>query len=265
MLCVPTTDSGHSDSSDGEPGCGIGRSSPVLIDDEVSLLRSVLSECVPSDHYCVTCVRDLSPAEVMARLGVADQDPYPRCTPEEAVERFDLDVPAVRVHHEGDWVFVLEVNSQLGVTFKPQMLARLSEGSEAVSAQQLLDSTAKVAHARQGELLATYIDWHFEPPSGKDPSRLNRALTQVGFFREENEDSDEWEASKMILVAVEREFGLTVSPEVVNGPLPTAVLPYVKAPAPPREPLQRKPSADGSVVPKLQAEQARNDDHEDGR
>ncbi|GAB2845043.1 hypothetical protein GCM10027176_56060 [Actinoallomurus bryophytorum] len=42
--------------------------------------------------------------------------------------------------------------------------------------QKLLDSTAKATHARDGEILATYIDWDFAPAKGVNPGRLNWAL-----------------------------------------------------------------------------------------
>jgi hypothetical protein len=228
-------------------------------------MRSALFECVPWDHYCVTCVRALSQDEILARLGVADQDPFPRYTPGDAASHFHLDVPVVQVHHKGGWTFLFEVNSHLGSTFEPQMLARLSEGTEAVSAHNILDGTAMAAHARDGQLLARYTDWHFEPPSGTDPTRLSRTLVNVGFFRDEDIDYDEWNPAEMVLVALEREFDLTVSPSIVNGPLLTVVLPHTTAPAPPRQPLQRKPSTSGSVTPKRQADQARSGERTDGR
>ncbi|MEE1942830.1 hypothetical protein V1L54_26045 [Streptomyces sp. TRM 70361] len=58
----------------------------------------------------------------------------------------------------------------------------------------------------------------FEPAKGADPARLNSALAAVGFFREENEESDEWSASETALLALEREFGLVLPPEISRGP-----------------------------------------------
>lgn len=190
----------------------------------MGVLESALFECLAHDEYCVTCVRGISPAEVLSRLGVSEGSP-PEYTPDEAVQHFGIDVPAVRIHSEGGWIFLLEVYSDIGKTFQPQLLTRLSGGTEAISAYKIMDGTAMAAHARDGELLATYVDWEFEPPKGPDPSRLYRALTGVGFFQEENEESDEWLPSKMVLLALEREFDLTVSPDVVNGPLPAVGLP----------------------------------------
>lgn len=71
----------------------------------------------------------------------------------------------------------------------------------------------------------------------------------------------------MVLVALEHEFGLTVSPDVANGPLPTVVLPHTKTPQPYRQPLQRRPTSEGCVPPaKAQIErQANRDDDSDAR
>jgi uncharacterized protein DUF6461 len=206
-------------------------------------LRSKLFGCVADDQYCVTCVRGLSLGEVLARLGLADQEEHPRYTSLEAARHFGYDVPILRIHDDADWTILLEVNPHFGKTLQPQTLARLSGGTEAVSAQKMLDSTAKAAHALDGELLATYIDWDFVPAKGADPSRLNRALTNAGFFQEENEDSDEWRPPEMVLLALEREFGISVSPHIANGPLPTVAIPHRKAQEAERKSLRRKPNS----------------------
>lgn len=206
-------------------------------------MRSKLYRCSADDHYCVTCVHGLPVDEVLARLGIPDQGPHPRYTSLEAARHFGYDVPVLRVYADGDWTILFEVDSQLGETFQPQTLTRLSAGAEAVSAQKLLDSTAKAAHARDGEILATYVDWHFTRAEGANPSRLNRALSRVGFFRDEAEDFDDWNPAEMVLVALEREFGISVSPDVANGPLPTVLVPGRSAPEPGPQILQRKPDS----------------------
>jgi hypothetical protein len=81
--------------------------------------------CVTPDQYCLTCVRGLSQAEVLSRLAVTDREPYPRCTGDEAVERFGIEVPAVRVCRSGDWTFLLDVDPH-GRTFRPPVLTRPS-------------------------------------------------------------------------------------------------------------------------------------------
>ncbi|MFD3823229.1 hypothetical protein [Streptomyces sp. NPDC058625] len=61
--------------------------------------------------------------------------------------------------------------------------------TEAVAIWALLDSTTRIAHVRSGKLLASYDARHFQPPEGAEPSFLNRALTDAGFFLEENGES----------------------------------------------------------------------------
>ena len=56
----------------------------------------VLADCVPRDHFGITCVRGLLPDEVLSRLGVTDQVPYPLCTPDEALQLARQAATAVR-------------------------------------------------------------------------------------------------------------------------------------------------------------------------
>ncbi|MDN3354445.1 DUF6461 domain-containing protein [Actinomadura sp. DC4] len=208
------------------------------------ILRSKLYSCVASDHYCVTCVRGLPPDEVPARLGVSGQGPHPQYTSLEAARHFGYGVPVVRVHAGGDWTLLLEVNPNItDAAFQKQLLSRLSVGTEAVCVQKLMDSTAKATHARDGEVLATYLDWDFTPAKGPDPSRLNRGLSEVGFFQDGSEDYDHWNPAEMVLLAVEREFEISVFPDIVNGPLPTVRIPGWNAPEPAPQSLQRKPDS----------------------
>lgn len=193
-------------------------------------MESALAGCVPWDHFGITCVRGLSPDEVLSRLGVTGQAPYPLCTPDEALRRFGWyghETPAARVCRSGEWTFLLDVDAH-GRLLQTPVLTRLSTGTEAVSVWKLLDSTTRIAHARSGELLAYYDAWHFQPPEGADPSFLNRALTDAGFFLEEDLVPDDWAPSAAALDMLEREFGLALSPEVAKGPLPTVSLQHLR-------------------------------------
>ncbi|MGW4238451.1 DUF6461 domain-containing protein [Streptomyces sp. NPDC004749] len=181
--------------------------------------------CVPSDHFGLTCVRDVSPDEVLARLSVTDQAPYPHYTPGEAVRRlgFGHENPAARICQAGQWTFLLDVDAH-GLLLQTPVLTRLSVGTEAVSVWHVMDGTTRIGHARGGELLASYDAWRFEPPEGADPSFLNQALTDAGFFLDENWESGEWEPSGAALLLLEREFGLTLPSGTVESPLPTVSL-----------------------------------------
>ncbi|OMI35347.1 DUF6461 domain-containing protein [Streptomyces sparsogenes] len=176
------------------------------------------------DQYGLTCVRDTSESEVLARLGVTDGAPLPRLTVQEAMARFGLEMPAVRLCVSGRWNFLLDVDPH-GKTFDPRAMSRLSVGTEVVSAWYMLAGTVRVAYAYDGRVLATYRDFMCKPAEGTDPGRLNRALDSVGFFSEEFEESDDWDPAEMALAAIEREFAMALAPEVVNGPLATVSLP----------------------------------------
>ncbi|OMI37032.1 DUF6461 domain-containing protein [Streptomyces sparsogenes] len=188
------------------------------------MASSVLYDAVAHDQYCITAVRGLSETEGLSRLGVVEQGPYPLYTLREALQGHGFGALAVRVCRSEGWLFLLDVDPQ-GITFQAPVLRRLSADTEAVSAWHLLDGTTRIAHARDGDVLATFDAWLFEPAGGTDPARLNRALEESGFFLEENEESDEWNIPEMALLAIEREFGLVLPPGLANEPLPTVSVP----------------------------------------
>ncbi|WP_139141065.1 DUF6461 domain-containing protein [Streptomyces qinglanensis] len=192
-------------------------------------MTPTLTACVHLESFGITCVRDLTPDEVLSRLGVADQAPYPQFTDEAAMGQFGhgFELPAVRVCASGGWTFLLDVEAH-GRLLQSPVLTRLSRGAEAVSVWKLLSHTTQVSHARDGELLAEFDAWMFEPAEGADPVRLNHALSKVGFFVDEDSDSDDCSDPEMALLALEREFGLALSPELARGPLPTVSLPHLK-------------------------------------
>ncbi|MFJ4153007.1 DUF6461 domain-containing protein [Streptomyces galbus] len=193
------------------------------------MATSTLADCVPLDLFGLTCVRGLPVDEVLSRLQAASQAPYPAFTVEEAIRHFGhgFEAPAVRLCESRGWVYLLDVEAH-GRLLQTPVLTRLSVGTEAVSVWKLLDSTTQIAHARGGELLARFDAWTFEPAEGDDPSRLNGALTEVGFFLEENWESEEWSAPAMSLLVLEQEFGLVLPPEIAHGPLPAVSLKHLQ-------------------------------------
>lgn len=185
-----------------------------------------LSKVLNSEEFCVTAVRGLTQEDVLRRLGVADQESLPEYRMDSAVEHLGLDAWAVRLYSSptAEWVYLFDVNGQTGVSHKRPVLKRLSEGTEAVSVWSLIGSTTHVTQARDGEVVATCSTWMFEPASGPDPDRLNRALERAGFFREDEAEED-FDDALAALDAVEDEFGLEVDPGAVTGPLPTVIVP----------------------------------------
>lgn len=192
------------------------------------MTTSTLAGCVPWDHFGLTCVHDLSPDGVLSRLDVTDQAPYPLYTPDEAVQRFGWGHkhPAARICRAGGWTFLLDVDAH-GLLLQASVLTRLSLGTEAVSVWHPIDGTTRIAHACDGQLMANYDDDHVHLTAGADPSRLNRALAEAGFFPEDDEFDDDWAPSAMALVVLEQEFSLTLSSETAESPLPTVSLQHL--------------------------------------
>lgn len=188
-------------------------------------MASTLFDVLGDEWFCVTAVRGLGEADVLARLGGAGPYPLPRYPIDGVAEHFSLDSWAVRVYcPEGSgWAYVFDALPQMGVPFREPVLKELSRSTEAVSVWQTLASSVRVAHARDGEILALFDSWRFDPASGKEPDRLNRALERAGFFLDEPDD--DFSDPAAALEAVESEFGLAVDPQEVAGPLPTVVVP----------------------------------------
>ncbi|MFI2429796.1 DUF6461 domain-containing protein [Streptomyces sp. NPDC018955] len=188
-------------------------------------MASTLFDVLGNEWFCVTAVRGLREADVLARLGAVGSDPLPRYPIDGVAEHFSLDSWAVRVYCPDRSVraYVFDVLPQMGVPFREPVLKELSRGMEAVSVWKFLDGTTRVAHARDGGILALFDSWRFDPASGTNPDRLNRALERVGFFLDEPDD--DFSDPAAALEAVESEFGLTVNPQEVAGPLPTVIVP----------------------------------------
>ncbi|MFF0509059.1 DUF6461 domain-containing protein [Streptomyces fimicarius] len=185
-----------------------------------------LSEVLSSEEFCVTAVRGLSRQDVLGRLGVTAGEELPEYRIDNGAEHLGMDAWAVRLYEPpgSEWFYLFDVNGHEGASHKA--LRRLSQGAEAVSVWSLLMSTTHVTQARDGEIVATCSTWLFEPASGPDPDRLNGALERAGFFREDEDESEEgFDDARAALEAVEEEFHWRVEPGAVEGPLPTVIVP----------------------------------------
>ncbi|MFF5161271.1 DUF6461 domain-containing protein [Streptomyces sp. NPDC000348] len=193
------------------------------------VMASTLFDVLGDEWFCVAAVRGLGEADVLARLGAVGPDPLPRYPIDGVAEHFGPDSWAVRVccPEGAGWAYVFDALPQMGVPFRKPVLKELSRSTEAVSVWKFLDGPVRVAHARDGEILALF-DWgRFDPASGKEPDRLNQALERVGFFLDEPDD--DFSSPAAALEAVESEFGLAVNPQEVAGPLPTVRLPIISS------------------------------------
>ncbi|MGW4309353.1 hypothetical protein [Streptomyces californicus] len=89
-----------------------------------------------------------------------------------------------------------------------------------------MHSTTRLAHVRDGQVVARCDAWSYEPASGIAPQRLNPVVEQVGFFPGETDEEEERPSSAgLTLEALEQGFGLAVDAEALRGPLPTVVVP----------------------------------------
>lgn len=161
-------------------------------------------------------------------LGVDPSVSVARYRIDEATEHLGWSSSAIRLyeHPSADWVYLFDASPQEGVVSRESVLVRLSSGCEVVAAWTLVHSTTRLAHVRDGQVVARCDAWSYEPASGIAPQRLNPVLEQVGFFPGERDEEEERPSSAALaLEALEQSFGLAVDAEAVRGPLPTVVVP----------------------------------------
>ncbi|MDX2623887.1 DUF6461 domain-containing protein [Streptomyces sp. NPDC019826] len=185
-----------------------------------------LSEVLNGEEFCVTAVRGVTQQEVLDRLGITNREELSEYRIDNGAEHLGMDARAVRLYSppNSEWFYLIDVNGHEGASHRRPVLRRLSQGTEVISVWSLLSSTTHVTQARGGEIVATCSTWLFEPASGSDPDRLNGALERAGFFRED-ESEEGFDDARAALEAVEEEFRLRVESSVIEGPLPTVVMP----------------------------------------
>ncbi len=133
---------------------------------------------------------------------------------------------ATQIGIHGEWAFIFDVAAH-GRTSAPDVLRSLSRDAEVLSVRKILMSTTLITHARNGKILSSFNSWTFQPPEGEDPAPLTEALHSVGFFTEVQEEAmeeAEWSDSTMVLLALERGFGVDLPPDLRSRPLITVPL-----------------------------------------
>ena len=162
----------------------------------------------------LTLVSTLDTDRVLAVLGATDVDRGELSL----LEAYDLDVPTVRVGRLDGWTYAVEHQSTTAADGR--VLERLtSDGSRAVTV--CLTATLNSVHvAKAGSYLVGFepgfpdsIRW------GSTPHAFDRQIDAAGFRHEGYEPPGTALATFLHLVT-----GVTLSPAVLDGPLPCASL-----------------------------------------
>jgi hypothetical protein len=191
---------------------------------------------VDRSSFCVTFVRGLTQEEVLAGFG-ADPLVAVNRTLEQAVageaspsESFG---PYVRVGRSDGWVFAWEEATHEGT--RPEVLRHVSRRRDAVVARHVLDAFAEFGYAADGEVLSELVTIPPFTRTGTEPDRFLPLLQQVGLdfgTRGERHVAGEMPATsdlQRVLAVAELAFGLSLTPQQVEGPWPSArILPLLE-------------------------------------
>ncbi|MFI8090766.1 DUF6461 domain-containing protein [Streptomyces sp. NPDC086080] len=134
--------------------------------------------------YTLTFVRDLSPAELLARMGVDPETLAPRdareLTDEWGDDLFDDEEPVVTSGVDGSWTWAWEQGGVHGLD--ERILRAVSAGTEAV----VLHCNEKPMHwfkyAVGGETVVDFHTLQAIEPTGQDPARLDDVMRPLGLL-----------------------------------------------------------------------------------
>jgi hypothetical protein len=174
--------------------------------------------------FCFTFVRGSDERAVFEAFGADPRDAIP-VPPNEFVSA-PPGPSMVRVGRAGDWIFALEEDVRQPQGTRPEVLRRVSRGTEAVAIfSEIAKSNHEFAHARDGELIAAVttdlpLEW-----SGSDPARLIPLAEELGLRDEADADLDDLE---VLLALAEGVFGISLDEADLDRPWPAApVLPVL--------------------------------------
>lgn len=190
---------------------------------------------VPRTSFCLTFVRERSESDVLAGFGADPDEAEVRTLAEVMTAESSWQEgygPFVRVGRSGEWLFAWEEASYEGT--RPEVLRRVSRGGEAVVVRHALDAFAEFGYAAGGVVVSHLVTVVPYRRSGSDPDRFLALLRQVGLNFETGVRRDAGEEQLLgdleaVLTVAERAFGLSLSPQEVEGAWPSArILPWLE-------------------------------------
>lgn len=134
--------------------------------------------------------------------------------------------PVIRVGQAGDWIFVLEEDVWPPQGTRPEVLRRVSNGTETVTIfQEIGKLNHEFAHASNGEIITAVTT--SVPPwwRGTRPDRLKALAGELGMG---NESDTGLSDLQVLLTLAERAFGISLDEDALDRPWPTArILPVL--------------------------------------
>jgi hypothetical protein len=158
--------------------------------------------------YMLTFARNLSPTELLTRMGV-DPDTLALRDPMDLGDDFgdtllDEDEPVVTTGTDGAWTWAWEQGGRHGLD--ERILSRVSQGTEAVALYYNDKPMHLFKYAVDGDII---VDFHtLQPiePTGLDPQRLDEFMRPLGLI------PGPPDPLYSVLALAENAFGLRVTP-----------------------------------------------------
>lgn len=179
--------------------------------------------------FCLTFVRGVGPAELLARYGAQPVPAAPGTARRTARETWEAVhtwtnayLPAVRVGRFGDWAFGFEEGSQQGS--RPEVLRRLSAGTRAVAVHH--SDHTRLSVVDDGELITTYDTRQPDHRTGSAPDLLLTALRDARLVPLDDTRYEDEDVYALLGVLTDSEGGLGIEwdARALRGPLPCAHL-----------------------------------------
>lgn len=134
--------------------------------------------------YTLTFVRDLSPAELLTRMGVDPETLALRdavdLSDDLGDDLFDDEEPVVTCGIDGSWTWAWEQGGVHGL--EERILSHVSVGTEAVVVHYNEKPIHWFKYAIGGEIIVDFHTLQAIEPVGQDPARLENAMRPLGLI-----------------------------------------------------------------------------------
>ncbi len=134
--------------------------------------------------YTLTFVRDLSPAELLTRMGVDPETLALRdavdLSDDLGDDLFDDEEPVVTCGIDGSWTWAWEQGGVHGL--EERILSHVSVGTEAVVVHYNEKPIHWFKYAIGGEIIVDFHTLQAIEPVGQDPARLESAMRPLGLI-----------------------------------------------------------------------------------
>jgi hypothetical protein len=173
-----------------------------------------------SEAYCLTMVRDLSPEEILARMGAKPEETItglPQLVEPsyEAWDDYDGDQMLVGVASLDGWAVAVEINGYIGVT--PSVAKPLSTGTRLVSHFRNINAVDHFFWIEDGDIRVTFEPLFPAQRLGSRPDALVEEMQAAGFDLSDDEDRDYTHHTAAAFALAEHLTGVRLTKELLEG------------------------------------------------